>query len=83
MTTGWVKTETLNHLSNGNSYSFVTHEQWELAHDKIITTRDKLMLTFKQFITPSFVKFFRSYDYFTNPAKFHITPKTHKTPMVQ
>ena len=82
MTTDWVKTETLNHLSNGNSYSVVTREQWELAHDKVIKTRDKLMLTFKQFITPSVDKFFRSYDHFTNPAKFLIIPKTHKIPMV-
>lgn len=82
MTIDWIKSETLNCLYDKNSYSVATREQWELARDSVINTREKLMYTFRHFITPNVTKFLRSHDHLTDPAKFHVIPKIHKTPMV-
>ena len=82
VSTDWVKTETLRQLSDIKSYSIVTIEEWTLRHQQVISLRDKLMKTYKHFITNNASKFLRSFDHFCNPAKFYIIPKIHKNPMV-
>lgn len=88
MSTDWVKTETLRHLSDEVSYSVVyskvTLEDWYVYRDNIpvIKRREQLMSTFCQLIVPNVARFLCSYDHFITPAKFCVIPKIHKTPMV-
>lgn len=82
VSTDWVKTETLKQLNDSQSYSIVSTEEWGLRRRQVIATRDKLLSTFKKFVTSNALKFLRSYDHFTDPAKFYIIPKIHKNPMV-
>ena len=82
VSTDWVTNETLRQLNDKQSYSIITYEDWILRHGQIISTREKLMLTFSRFINANAAKFLRSYDHFLSPAKFYIIPKIHKNPMV-
>ena len=82
ISTDWVKTETLRHLSDELSYSKVTLEDWYVYRDNIIKRREQLMSTYCQSIVPNVARFLRSYDHFITPAKFYVIPKIHKTPMV-
>ena len=82
MSTDWVKTETLRHLSDELSYSKVTLEDWYVYRDNIIKRREQLMSTYCQLIVPNVARFLHSHDHFITPAKFYVIPKIHKTPMV-
>lgn len=46
VSTGWVKTETLRQLNDKQSYSIISYEVWILRNGQVISTREKLMLTF-------------------------------------
>ena len=50
MSTDWVKTETLWHLSDELSYSKVTLEDWYVYRDNIIKRREQLMSSYCQFL---------------------------------
>ena len=82
MSTDWVKTETLRHLSDELSYSKVTLEDWYVYRDNIIKRREQLMSTYCQLIVPNVARFLRSYDHFITPATIYVIPKIDKTPMV-
>ena len=82
VSTDWVQNETLRQLNDKQSYSIISYEDWILRHGQVISTHEKLMLTFNSFITPNAAKFLRSYDHLLSPAKFYIIPKIHKTTMV-
>ena len=82
--TDWVKTQTLNHLNDTNSYNRVTRGEWQLRRDKVIQTRERLMTTYTHFLAPNSVKYLRSFDNVSRslePAKFYVIPKIHKTPV--
>lgn len=82
LNTDWVKEETLRHLHDQQSYSRVTLDVWNSRREKVIQSRDRLIDSFKQFVTRSATLFLRSFDHFLCPAKFYIIPKIHKNPMV-
>ena len=84
LSTEWVENENLKHLNDSNSYTKVTQDDWMIRRRKVIETREKLTHSYSHFLPPNSLKFLRSLDNNTkssDPAKFYIIPKIHKSPM--
>ena len=84
VSTEWVENETLKHLNDTKSYSKVTTDDWTHRRQKVIETREKLVNSYSSFQPPNSLKFLRSLDNSPRsvyPAKFHIIPKIHKSPI--
>ena len=82
--TEWVENKTLKHLNDTKSYSKVTTDDWTHRRQKVIETREKLVHSYSSFLPPNSLKFLRSLDNSPRsvyPAKFHIIPKIHKSPI--
>lgn len=80
VSTDWVKTETLRQLNDKQSYSIISYEDWILRNGQVISTREKLMLTFSRFITPNAANFLRSYDHLLSPLSSTLFLRYMKTP---
>ena len=84
VSTEWVENETLKHLNDTKSCSKVTTDDWTHRRQKVIETREKLVNSYSSFQPPNSLKFLRSLDNSPRsvyPAKFHIIPKIHKSPI--
>ena len=82
--TDWIKSETLNHLNDSNSYCVITQKEWMQCRYKVIEHREQLMSIFDHLIDDKSVKYLRSFDECSKslePANFYIIPKIYKTPM--
>ena len=82
--TDWVKSETLNHLNDSNSYCVITQKEYMQCRYKVTERREQLMSIFDHLIDDKSVKYLRSFDECSKslePANFYIIPKIHKTPM--
>ena len=82
LATDWVQAETLRHLHDELSYRKVTQRDWYDKRLNVINSREKLLSIYSRFISSNVARFLRSFDHFVSPAKFHIIPKIHKSPMV-
>ena len=54
--TDWVRSETLRHLHDQSSYATVTQQDWYVHHSNIINTRERLMKTYRSFVSPNISK---------------------------
>ena len=84
MATEWVRTETMKHLNDPNSYTVVGREDWTVRWQEVIDQRDNLISTYSNFINTNVDTYLHSFDTdpsSLNPAKFYIIPKIHKSPI--